>query len=184
MTIEVQKQPPLSEIEFYFGELDSSFSSDIEKFNEMYGLRDCSNDEDDEMATRLGIFKGLIQEEMKELDEIIEKLKATGDSVIGYDTNLEARTDIADLLGDLIVFCASEMRRFNLHTEDILAIIMASNFSKLGEDGQPIIRESDGKVMKGPNYWPPEPLIAEYLQAEAVAASNMLLMPDDEDDAS
>jgi len=30
-----------------------------------------------------------------------------------------------------------------------------SNMSKLGEDGRPIHRE-DGKVMKGPNYRPPD----------------------------
>jgi len=30
-----------------------------------------------------------------------------------------------------------------------------SNMSKLGEDGKPIYRD-DGKVMKGPNYKPPE----------------------------
>jgi predicted HAD superfamily Cof-like phosphohydrolase len=29
-----------------------------------------------------------------------------------------------------------------------------SNLSKLGEDGKPIYRE-DGKVLKGPNYQPP-----------------------------
>lgn len=33
--------------------------------------------------------------------------------------------------------------------------VHASNMSKLGEDGKPIYRE-DGKVMKGPNYTPPD----------------------------
>ena len=33
--------------------------------------------------------------------------------------------------------------------------VHASNMSKLGEDGRPIYRD-DGKVMKGPNYKPPE----------------------------
>ena len=30
-----------------------------------------------------------------------------------------------------------------------------SNMSKLGENGKPMYRESDGKVMKGPNYFKP-----------------------------
>lgn len=30
-----------------------------------------------------------------------------------------------------------------------------SNMSKLGEDGKPILRE-DGKILKGPNYSPPD----------------------------
>lgn len=33
--------------------------------------------------------------------------------------------------------------------------VHTSNMSKLGEDGRPIYRD-DGKVMKGPNYQPPE----------------------------
>lgn len=30
-----------------------------------------------------------------------------------------------------------------------------SNMSKLGEDGKPIVRESDGKILKGPDYFQP-----------------------------
>lgn len=33
--------------------------------------------------------------------------------------------------------------------------VQRSNMSKLGEDGKPILRE-DGKIMKGPNYFPPD----------------------------
>jgi predicted HAD superfamily Cof-like phosphohydrolase len=31
-----------------------------------------------------------------------------------------------------------------------------SNMSKLGEDGKPIKRIPDGKILKGPNYFPPD----------------------------
>tara|TARA_R100000781_G_scaffold33_3_gene44 strand:+ start:1247 stop:1396 length:150 start_codon:yes stop_codon:yes gene_type:complete len=33
--------------------------------------------------------------------------------------------------------------------------VHTSNMSKLGDDGKPITRE-DGKVLKGPNYQPPD----------------------------
>jgi len=33
--------------------------------------------------------------------------------------------------------------------------VYKSNMSKLGEDGKPIYRP-DGKVLKGPNYQPPD----------------------------
>lgn len=33
--------------------------------------------------------------------------------------------------------------------------VQRSNMSKLGEDGKPLLRE-DGKVLKGPNYFPPD----------------------------
>ena len=39
--------------------------------------------------------------------------------------------------------------------ERVFQEIQSSNMSKLGEDGQPILRE-DGKVMKGPNYFRPD----------------------------
>jgi predicted HAD superfamily Cof-like phosphohydrolase len=41
---------------------------------------------------------------------------------------------------------------------------MASNMSKLGPDGKPIYDER-GKVMKGPGYWKPEPMLLRYIQA-------------------
>jgi hypothetical protein len=152
-------QPKLTEVNFYELVEDANFSADIDRFNTMYRLADCSKLPPVEMSKRLEVFKNLILEELTELDDIRSKLES-----LQYSSRLDARTDIADLLGDLIVFCASEMRRFDIHTEDILAILMASNFSKRDENGNPIYRESDGKVMKGPNYWRPEPLILEYLK--------------------
>ena len=75
---------------------------------------------------------------------------------------LEALTMLADLLGDIQVYCASEMSKFGLPLDDVLGIIMQSNFSKLGADGNPIYDER-GKVQKGPNYWKPEPKIQALL---------------------
>ena len=39
--------------------------------------------------------------------------------------------------------------------------VHASNMSKLGEDGKPILRE-DGKILKGPNYFKPN--LAQFLE--------------------
>jgi len=43
-----------------------------------------------------------------------------------------------------------------------------SNMSKLGEDGKPIRRESDGKVMKGPNYFKPD--MTQFITTKKKAA--------------
>ncbi len=43
-----------------------------------------------------------------------------------------------------------------------------SNMSKLGEDGKPIHRESDGKVLKGPNYFKPD--ISKFIKDKKDAA--------------
>ena len=43
----------------------------------------------------------------------------------------------------------------NWDIEQALRRVHKSNMSKLGDDGKPIKRE-DGKVLKGPNYQPPD----------------------------
>jgi hypothetical protein len=40
--------------------------------------------------------------------------------------------------------------------EEAFRRVHESNMSKLGPDGKPMYRESDGKVLKGPNYVPPD----------------------------
>jgi len=108
---------------------------------------------------RLIAFKNILIEECNEIDEIIEVIKNNGaDGKNGTD----ALTMIADLLGDIQVYCASEMAKFGLPWDEVMAIIMASNMSKLGPDGLPIYDER-GKVLKGPGYWKPEPQIREML---------------------
>jgi len=70
--------------------------------------------------------------------------------------------EIADLLGDIVVYCRSEALKYGIPLEGVLDIIMDSNESKLGADGLPIYNE-DGKFLKGPNYWRPEPMIRALL---------------------
>ena len=69
---------------------------------------------------------------------------------------------LADWLGDLMIYAASEMRRFGIPVEKTLSIIMDSNFSKLGADGKPIIK--NGKVTKGPHFQAPEPKLKAMLE--------------------
>jgi predicted HAD superfamily Cof-like phosphohydrolase len=64
--------------------------------------------------------------------------------------------EIADALGDILyILCGTIIEHGLQHKfEDVFDEIQRSNMSKLGEDGKPIYRE-DGKVLKGPNYSPP-----------------------------
>lgn len=39
--------------------------------------------------------------------------------------------------------------------ENAFRLVHASNMSKMGEDGKPVVRE-DGKILKGPHYSPPD----------------------------
>ena len=106
---------------------------------------------------RLVALKKILQDELNEIDEITEKLARTE-----YTDPMDLLVDVADLMGDLIVYCASEMVRFGIPPMDTLDIIMNSNFSKLDADGKPIIK--DGKFLKGPFYWKPEPAIRALLE--------------------
>ena len=138
----------------------SEFSNDIEKFNGIYKLPVSATPTLDvgvPAAERMASFKNILMEEVHEMDEIIAAQNAGKDP-------LEVLTMLADLLGDIQVYCASEMAKFGLPLDQVLAIIMQSNFSKLGADGLPIYDER-GKVMKGPNYWKPEPKIQAMLAA-------------------
>lgn len=108
-------------------------------------------------------FKKILTDELSEIDELTGEANdlVDADNMTSADY-LRLLTGMADLLGDLIVFCASEAARYNLPIEGVLRIIMQSNFSKLGADGEPII-DADGKFQKGPNYWKPEPQIARLI---------------------
>jgi hypothetical protein len=55
------------------------------------------------------------------------------------------------------------MAKFGLPLDETLAIIMQSNFSKMGADGNPIYDEQ-GKLQKGPLYYKPEPKLRAMLE--------------------
>ena len=63
---------------------------------------------------------------------------------------------IADALGDqMYILCGTILKHGLQHIiEDVFNEIHASNMSKLGEDGKPILRE-DGKILKGSGYFKP-----------------------------
>ena len=138
----------------------SQFADDIKQFNGIYKLP-VNNQPTTAVGVpvveRLKAFKDILIEEVHEMDEIVE-------AVENNTPELEVLTMLADLLGDIQVYCASEMAKFGLPLDEVLQIIMQSNFSKLGADGKPIYDER-GKVLKGPNYWKPEPKIRPLLES-------------------
>jgi len=109
----------------------------------------------DNTAERLLKFKATLINEVHEIDDIAAQVAAGA-------ADAEVLTAIADLLGDVIVYCRSEALKYGLPLEDVLDVIMDSNESKLGADGKPIY-DTNGKFLKGPNYWKPEPRIKALL---------------------
>ena len=58
-------------------------------------------------------------------------------------------------LADLVYVCYQYAENMGWFLDEALNRVHLSNLSKLGEDGKPILRD-DGKVLKGPNYTPPD----------------------------
>lgn len=63
--------------------------------------------------------------------------------------------DIADALTDIEYVTLGAGHAFGVNLDECFEEVQRSNMSKLGVDGKPIYR-SDGKVMKGPNYFKPD----------------------------
>ena len=99
------------------------------------------------------------------LEELKEYIEA-----VNNDDLVEITDSLADqlyiLLGTMVAHGMQDI------IEDVFDEVHRSNMSKLGEDGKPIYRE-DGKVLKGPNFTPPN--IEQFL-----ADSGQLEIPFDE----
>ena len=72
-----------------------------------------------------------------------------------FDAWAEEKLDkCADALGDLLYVVFGTAIEFGLDMEPIVDEIHRSNLSKLGANDKPIYA-ANGKVLKGPNYKPP-----------------------------
>jgi len=137
--------------------MTKTFAQRIAAMNAMYKLS--ANDRPilpADVADRLVKFKATLMDEVHEIDEIVKLAQ-------GGAPATDVAVAIADLLGDIIVYCRSEALKYGLPLEEVLDVIMDSNESKLGADGKPIY-DGNGKFLKGPNYWKPEPKIKALLQ--------------------
>ena len=90
--------------------------------------------------------KTLISEEYQEL---LAALYLASDDL----RNKRAREEALKELADLVYVCYQLAAAVGWDLDEALDRVQASNMSKL-VDGKPIRRE-DGKVLKGPNYQPP-----------------------------
>lgn len=114
----------------------------VQEFHETYGLPvESAPNISDSKTNALRI--NLLAEEVEELKEALEQ----GDIV----ETLDALTDIQYVLDGAYLSFGLQDKKMPAFNE-----VHRSNMSKLGEDGKPIRRESDGKVLKGPNYFKPD----------------------------
>ena len=123
---------------------------------------------DMDLPEQLQNFKKILSDEIAEIDDIIINNEHASDIQAKMAAGnldeivLDAHTALADLLADIVVYCFSEALKHGIYLPAVLHNVMVSNFSKLGEGGQPL-KDETGKFLKGPNYFPPEPAIRELL---------------------
>jgi predicted HAD superfamily Cof-like phosphohydrolase len=140
--------------------MNRTFAQRIAAMNAMYKLPAHPRPAlPEDVADRLAKFKATLMDEVHEIDDIVAAAEQGAEPA-------DILVAIADLLGDVIVYCRSEALKYGLPLEDVLDIIMDSNESKLGADGKPIY-DANGKFLKGPGYWKPEPKIKALLEAAA-----------------
>ena len=87
-------------------------------------------------------------------EEAGEFLQAA-DEVYADPENNKRRSELLKELSDLVFVCYQFAATYGLDLDEALRRVFESNMSKLDEQGNVIYRE-DGKVLKGPNYEPPD----------------------------
>lgn len=111
--------------------IHTSLMDQAEEFRSTYQIQSGTNGSQKE--------KTLIDEEWSEFHEAY---------------HFHGKEDQLKELADLVYVCFQFAASQEWDLEEAMRRVHRSNMSKLGEDGKPIYRE-DGKVLKGPNYQPP-----------------------------
>ena len=123
----------------------------VREFHEKYGVPHPDKMVDTLDPATIALRRALIEEELDELERaVIEGDKAK----------------ILQEGSDLLYVVYGYLVTLGIPTamgKEAFAEIHRANLSKLGDDGKPVRRE-DGKVLKGPNYRPPDlvPVLNKY----------------------
>ena len=110
----------------------------VRKFMETFG-QEIKEKADFPNEETISLRYELIQEELRELKEAIEKKDIR---------------EVADALTDILYVTYGAGHAFGIDLDKCFDEVQNSNMSKLDDNGKPIYNES-GKVMKGPKYFKP-----------------------------
>ena len=120
------------------------------KFREVFGQEILPN------ISRYGFIKKKLWDMQTRLvrEEASEFLIAA-DECFADPENPKAREEVVKELSDLVFVCYQFAATYGIDLDKAMTLVFESNLSKLDEQGKPIFRP-DGKVLKGPNYQPPD----------------------------
>ena len=111
---------------------------DVKKYMKTFGQTIRSKPQFPDKKT-IALRLDLIKEELKELESAVET---------------KDLTEVADALTDILYVTYGAGCAYGIDLDKCFKEVQRANMSKLGTDGKPIYNEK-GKVMKGPNYLPP-----------------------------
>lgn len=132
----------------------------VRRFHHLYGLpvrTDGPGLERESLHMRMS----LIAEEFAELVGAVygraarARVEAAYARAVADDDGERDTAAAADALADLVYVVYGMALETGIDLAAVLAEVQRSNMSKLGADGRPVYRE-DGKVLKGPGYFPPD----------------------------
>ena len=126
-------------VKIYPDDHSTLLSSQAQEFRAAYKIMNTNS-----LETRIR-QRNLITEEFKEF------LEADG---MLFRNNPEFPQNCLKELSDLVYVCYQYAANMGWDLDEAMFRVHQSNMSKLDEEGKPIYRE-DGKVLKGPNYQPP-----------------------------
>lgn len=112
----------------------------VGEFHRAYGLPVRAAPTAEVGAAQVALRLALIEEEVAELAQAARESDLVG---------------IADALADIVYVAYGTAHVYGIDLDAVLDEVHASNMTKLGADGQPV-RRADGKVLKGPDYRPPD----------------------------
>lgn len=98
-------------------------------------------------AERCALRRSLIREESKELDHELEYIEKTAEHLLEH-TDLYG---VAKELADVIVVCVGTALELGIPLDRVWAEVHASNMTKSAD-----CTRADGKILKGPDYRPPD----------------------------
>lgn len=123
----------------------------------------------EELVEALGAMANDKGELVSMVDDLIEAISAAETKQVdaGFNTtDFDKLIALVDAFTDVNYFTSGTFSILGVEPQPMFDIVQDANMAKLGEDGKPIYRESDGKIMKPEGWEAPEPKLAAELKRQ------------------
>ena len=134
--------------------MKNRFIEALKEFHEKFGHPTGTGTNDPtEFLKRLELRMKLIEEEANEFYTAAAACAVSAQYGLKENQRV-SMVEMIDGIADLLVVVVGTAVTFGIPLATAFERVHLSNMSKLGADGQPIYRE-DGKILKGPGFFPP-----------------------------